>query len=146
MGFVVCIVASCESSNHIGYSWVNCECKIKDPDCDWQDLTFNFPKTLTNHPKSDHVFIKLIMPHTVFVDRKSDGERFRMTDPRFNTENSSSWQKARFRFSTSQGCCKVKKCGINLVYSECHRKGNRGNKVFETVMMSQKRNKSKIST
>ena len=123
MGFVVCIVASCESSNHIGYSCVDWECKIKDPDCDWQDLTFYFPATLIKHPKSDHVFIKSIMPYTVFVDRKSDGKCFKMTDPRFNTENSFSWQKARFRFSTSKSCCKVKKCGINLVYED---------QVFET--------------
>ncbi|KAK3170492.1 hypothetical protein Dsin_032663 [Dipteronia sinensis] len=135
VGFVVCIVASCESRIHIGHSYVECECKIKDPDCDGQDITYRFPYTVIEHPKSDHVFIKSIMPGSVLVDRKSDGSFFNMSDPRFNTENSFSWQKARFRFSTSNDCCKVKKCGINLVYSEWE------DQVFETLMMLSERRK-----
>ncbi|KAK0587538.1 hypothetical protein LWI29_024555 [Acer saccharum] len=103
--FVVCIVASCESSNHIGHSYVKCKCKIKDPDCDGQDLTFHFPAILIEHPKSDHVFIKSIMPRSVLSDRMSYGEYIPMTDPIFNTENSFFWEKARFQFSTSDSCC-----------------------------------------
>ncbi|TXG50360.1 hypothetical protein EZV62_022884 [Acer yangbiense] len=139
VGFVVCIVASCESSNHIGLSYVKCKCKIKDPDCDWQDLTFRFPFTVIEHPKSDHVFIKSIMPDSVFVDRKANGKCFNMTNSRLNTKNSF-WKKARFRFSTSDACCKVKKCGINLLYSEWE------DQVFETVMMAPQRKKKKIAT
>ncbi|KAK0586915.1 hypothetical protein LWI29_014352 [Acer saccharum] len=132
VGFVVCIVASCESRNHIGHSYVRCQCKIKDSDCDGQDITFNFPKTvIIEQPKSDHVFIKSIMPGSVLLDRKSDGSRLKMTSRRSETKNPF-WQKARFRFSTSEeeeedyhsesdSCCKVKKCGINLVYSRTGR-------------------------
>ncbi|KAK0588210.1 hypothetical protein LWI29_035998 [Acer saccharum] len=156
VGFVVCIVASCDSqsSNPIGHSYVKCECKIKDPDYDGQDITFNFPETVIQHPESDHVFIKSIMPSSVLSDRKSDyGSFIRMSDPIFNTEN-----PFCFGFSTSKGCCKVKKCGINLVYSEredqvfeteseeedCHSESE--DQVFETVLMSSQRKKRKIAT
>ncbi|TXG50363.1 hypothetical protein EZV62_022887 [Acer yangbiense] len=110
VGFAMCIVASCKPSNHIVLvSYVKCECKIKDPDCDGQYITFRFPNIVIEHPKSDHVFIKSIMPSSVRVSSESDYSKvFDMTDPIFNPENSFSWQKARFRFSTSESCCKVK--------------------------------------
>ncbi|KAK0587665.1 hypothetical protein LWI29_026574 [Acer saccharum] len=146
VGFVVCFVASCESSNHIDFTDVKCECKIKDPDCDGngQDITFNFPKIVIEHPKSDHVFIQSIKARSVLSDRMS---YVPMTDPRFNTENSFFWEKARFQFSTSDSCCEVKKCGINLVYSERkYQKINQKSEVFETILMSPQRKKRKIAT
>ncbi|KAK1564750.1 hypothetical protein Q3G72_010725 [Acer saccharum] len=81
------------------------------------------------------------MPDSVRVDFKSDQNRcIRMTDSIFNTENSFSWQKARFGFSTSKACCKVKKCGIDPVYSEWE------DQVLETQMMSPRRRKKKIAS
>ncbi|KAI9173511.1 hypothetical protein LWI28_002490 [Acer negundo] len=65
---------------------------------------------------------------------------------RFNTGNSFSCQKARFRFSTSSSCCKVKGCGINLVYSDQKDVFEWMNKLGTQMMLSErKKKKQKIA-
>ncbi|KAK4844751.1 hypothetical protein QYF36_024043 [Acer negundo] len=68
------------------------------------------------------------------------------SDDRFNTGNSFSCQKARFRFSTSSSCCKVKGCGINLVYSDQKDVFEWMNKLGTQMMLSErKKKKQKIA-
>ncbi|TXG72621.1 hypothetical protein EZV62_001200 [Acer yangbiense] len=105
-GLVLCIVASCDSSDG-GYSTVDCTCNFIDSDCDCQenicDLEISHYKTTWEHPKTDHVF----------VTYSESGE----VDSGLSSMYSLC-QKVRFQFSPINDCCKVKKCGVHLVYSE----------------------------
>ncbi|KAK1575751.1 hypothetical protein Q3G72_007996 [Acer saccharum] len=56
--------------------------------------------TLEEHPKSDHVFV------TYSESGEVDSSMYSLC------------QKVRFQFSPRNDCCKVKKCGVHLVYSE----------------------------
>ncbi|TXG72625.1 hypothetical protein EZV62_001204 [Acer yangbiense] len=100
-GLVLCIVASCNSSDG-GYSSVDCTCNFID--CDSQEnicnLEITHDKTTLEHPKLDHVFVKY----------SESGE--------VDSSMYSLCQKVRFQFSPTNDCCKVKKCGVHLVYLE----------------------------
>ncbi|KAI9194457.1 hypothetical protein LWI28_006203 [Acer negundo] len=102
-GLVLCIVASCDSSNG-GYSSVDCTCNFIDSDSDCKknicSLRISHDKTTLEHPKSDHVFVKY---------SKSGSSLSSMY---------SLCQKVRFQFSPTNDCCKVKKCGVHPVNSE----------------------------
>ncbi|KAK1552526.1 hypothetical protein Q3G72_018740 [Acer saccharum] len=75
--------------------WENiCYFEISHDKTTWEDW---------EHPKLDHVFVKY--------------SGLREVDSSLSSKYSLC-QKVRFQFSLRNDCCKVKKCGVHLVYSE----------------------------
>ncbi|TXG60462.1 hypothetical protein EZV62_015035 [Acer yangbiense] len=116
-GFVLCIVASNESSTNQGSSIVDCKCSFIDSDnCEWQENTYLLISN-SEHPKWYQKSTYMLKSNGQYP--KLDRESTYLFLQSYSTLSKYSFcKKARFHFSPSKDGCKVKRCGVHLVYSE----------------------------
>ncbi|KAK0593051.1 hypothetical protein LWI29_029884 [Acer saccharum] len=121
-GFTTCIVATFEGNSYDSLFFVQWICKFIDHDDESHGILCHVDYETVGQPNSDHVL--LATPHCDLFDVYEGGDDIYGDSNTSSLEKFSSCKKALFRFSVvdtelyTLPNCKVKKCGVGLLYAE----------------------------
>ncbi|KAK2655841.1 hypothetical protein Ddye_008893 [Dipteronia dyeriana] len=121
-GFITCIVATFEGNSYDSLFFVQWICKFIDHDDESHGILCHVDYETVGEPNSDHVLFAT--PHRDLFDVYEGGDDIYGDRNTSSLEKFSSCKKALFRFSVVDNelytlpNCKVKKCGVGLLYAE----------------------------